>query len=162
MTNEELQIRKDRMRFTKNKASSNLAILAIVFDVLYFVSIYQSDVGSWYYQLLIGASILYNLVFLLAAFLSSEGIKNYDINYAYLLIALGVGQIIRIFILPAKAHAAVVTLQGTETAVMGGGQFAYVVGCLVASAVCCLAAAAIGIQKSKMLSDYLASMKKTA
>lgn len=162
MTNEELQIRKDRMRFTKNTLSSNLAILAIIFDVLYFVSIYQSDVGSWYYQLLIGASILYNLVFLLAAFLSSEGIKNYDIHYAYLLVGLGVGQIIRIFILPMKAHAAVVTLQGAETAVMTNGQFTYVVGCLIASAVCCIVAAVVGMQKSKMLNDYLASMKKTA
>lgn len=162
MTNEELQIRKDRMRFTKNTLSSNLAILAIIFDVLYFVSIYQSDVGSWYYQILIGASILYNLVFLLAAFLSSEGIKNYDVNYAYLLIALGVGQIVRIFILPAKAHAAVVTLQGAETAVMTNGQYTYVVGCLIASAVCCLVAAAVGMQKTKTLNDYLASMKKTA
>lgn len=162
MTNEELLIKKDRMRFTKNKFSSNLAILAIIFDVLYFVSIYQSDVGSWYYQMLIGASILYNLVFLLAAFLSSEGIKNYDITYAYLLIALGVGQIVRIFILPAKAHAAVVTLQGVETAVMTNGQFTYVVACLVISAACCICAAVVGINKSKTLSAYLASMKKTA
>lgn len=162
MTNEELLIKKDRMRFTKNKFSSNLAILAIIFDVLYFVSIYQSDVGSWYYQMLIGASILYNLVFLLAAFLSSEGIKNYDITYAYLLIALGVGQIVRIFILPAKAHAAVVTLQGVETAVMTNGQFTYVVACLVISAACCICAAVVGIHKSKTLSAYVASMKKTA
>ena len=30
-------LKKDRMRFVKNKASSNLAYLAIVFNVLYFV-----------------------------------------------------------------------------------------------------------------------------
>lgn len=163
MTNEELLIRKDRMRYIKNTASSNLAILAILFDVFYFVSIYQSDVGSYYYKIIIGASIIYNLVFLLAAFLSSEGIKNYNVTYSYVLIALGLGQIARIFILPAQAHKATVALQGVETVVMGNGQFTFVVGCLVASAVCCLASAVIGIQKSRTLNEYLASLEaKTA
>ena len=61
----------DRMRFTKNTTSSRLAILAIVFDVLFFISIYKSDVDTYYYTIIIGASIIYNLVFLLAAFLAS-------------------------------------------------------------------------------------------
>ena len=51
-------IKTDRMRYTKNTASSRLALLAIVFDVLYFVSIYQSDVGSYYYSIIIGASVI--------------------------------------------------------------------------------------------------------
>ena len=38
-------IKKDRLRYTKNKLSANLAYLGIVFDVLYFVSIYSSDVS---------------------------------------------------------------------------------------------------------------------
>ena len=63
----EQQISLDRMRYIKNKASSNLAIFAILFDVLYFVNLYKSDVGTYYYSILIGASIIYNLVFLLAA-----------------------------------------------------------------------------------------------
>ena len=37
--NEENTIRLDRMRYTKNTASSRLALLAILFDVLFFVSI---------------------------------------------------------------------------------------------------------------------------
>ena len=70
-------VKRDRMRYTKNTLSSTLALLGIVFDVLYFVSIYQSDVGTYYYNILIGASVLYNLIFMLMAFLSSEGVKNY-------------------------------------------------------------------------------------
>lgn len=159
MTNEEIMIQKDRMRFIKNKLSSNLAILAIVFDVLYFVSIYQSDVGDFYYRIIIGASILYNLMFLLAAFLSSEGIKNYKASYAYLLAALGVGQIVRIFILPAQAHAAEVKKIGQ---VMGDKQYAFVVCCLVASAACCIVSAVVGYTRSRTLKQYLASMEKTA
>ena len=47
---EDRMIRTDRMRFTKNSLSSNLAIAAIIFDVFYFLKIYQSDVGSFYYN----------------------------------------------------------------------------------------------------------------
>ena len=71
----------DRMRYTKNTASSRLALLAIVFDVLFFISLYKSDVDTYYYTILIGASIVYNLIFLLAAFLCSEGVKNYQVSY---------------------------------------------------------------------------------
>jgi len=57
--NDERTTRLDRMRFTKNTLSSNLALLAIIFDVCFFISIYESDVGSWYYTILVGGSILY-------------------------------------------------------------------------------------------------------
>ena len=97
--NEDRAIRLDRMRFIKNTLSSSLALLAILFNVFYFINIYKSDihtnVGNFYYQIRIGASIIYNLIFMLAAFLSSEGIKNYKIQYAYILAALGIGQIAR-------------------------------------------------------------------
>ena len=33
------EIKKDRLRYTKNKLSSSLAIIAIVFDALYFISL---------------------------------------------------------------------------------------------------------------------------
>ena len=93
-------IQLDRMRYTKNTFSSRMVYLAILFDVFYFVSIYESDVGNWYYTWLIGISIVYNLVFMLISFLASEGVKNYKTGYGYLLLGLGVGQIARIFILP--------------------------------------------------------------
>ena len=53
MTAENKQLRLDRMRFIKNKLPANLALLAIVFDVLYFVSVYRSDVRDYYYLSLI-------------------------------------------------------------------------------------------------------------
>ena len=141
MTQEELTIKRDRMRFTKDKMSANLVIMAIVFDCLYFVSIYQTDVGSYYYTWVIGASIIYNLLFLLTAFLASEGVKNRKTGYTGLLIGIGVMQIVRIFYLPAKAHAATVVVSGTELPAMGNGQYFYVVACLAVSAACCIVAA---------------------
>ena len=160
--NDDKLIQLDRMRFAKNTLSANLTYLAILFDVFFFISIYKSDVGSWYYQILIGASVLYNLIFLLAAFLCSEGIKNYKVSYSYLMILLGIIQIARIFILPAKAHAATVTIQEQAVQVMGDGQFFRVSAYLVASGVCLIAAAVIGYSRGKALAEYNASLEAKA
>ncbi|MBQ6347828.1 MAG: hypothetical protein IJI71_09775 [Clostridia bacterium] len=156
--NEEKAIRLDRMRFTKNSLPASLALLAIIFNVLYFANIYESNVGSWYYNILMGASILYNLIFMLAAFLSSEGIKNYKIGYAFLMVALGIGQIIRIFIYPMKAHAATVTIQEQAVTVMETKQFTICVVYLLISAACLLAGAVIGIIRSRALQAHMASL----
>ena len=158
MTTDDRFVKRDRMRYTKNSLSSSLALLAIVFNVLYFVSIYQSDKGKFYYTILIGASVLYNLVFMLMAFLSSEGVKNYKPGYSWLLLALGVGQVARIFILPQQAHEAVVQ----NAPVMGDGQYTYVLGCMIASAACCIVSAVINLIKSRQLAEHIASIEKQA
>ena len=153
--NDDRSVQLDRMRYTKNTASSRLALLAIVFDVLFFISIYKSDVGTYYYTATIGASIIYNLVFLLAAFLCSEGVKRYQTVYSWVMIVLGILQIVRIFIIPADAHR---TLVNGE-AVMGNGQFIFTVICLALSAVCLFAGAVINLKKSRDLSAHLASLQ---
>ena len=156
--NDDKQVRLDRMRYTKNTLASGLALLSILFDVFFFISIYESNVGSWYYNVLMGASILYNLIFLLAAFLSSEGIKNYKISYSYLMIALGIGQIIRIFIYPVRAHAATVTIQEQAVTVMENPQFIRCVLYLVISAACLFVGAFVGMTRSKQLKAHLQSL----
>ena len=161
--NEEEFIRKDRLRFTKNTLASAFAILAIVFDVLYFLNIYKSDVnhnvGNFYYQIRIGASIILNLLFMLAAFLSSEGVKNYKIQYAYVLCGLGMLQLVRIFILPMQAHQAEVTIGGVTSKVMETGQFITVIVYLLLSAAACFAAGFVGIKRSKELQAHMASLE---
>ena len=165
---EKKQIQLDRMRFTKNSLGSTLVYLAILFDVFYFVSVYESDVGNWYYQALIGVSIVYNLVFMLVAFLASEGVKNYKISYAWVLMAAGVGQIARIFILPLMAASAItkrsdpVLKKVVEVAVMDKGQFAWIVVFLCASAACCIAAGVISVIRSRKLAAYNASLTEKA
>lgn len=159
MTEEQI-IQRDRMRFTKNSLSANLTLAAILFNVLYFVKIYQSDVGNYYYNYLIGISVIYNLVFMLAAFLSSEGVKSYKKNYSYLLLLLGAGQIVRIFILPMRARGAVVSTGGAEVAVMGNGQFMWLVVCLVVSAVCLVAAAMVNLSKCAALSEHMKTLEQ--
>lgn len=154
----EQTIRLDRMRFTKNTTSSRLAILAIVFDVLYFVSVYKTNM-NFYYSILMGASILYNLVFMLATFLSSEGVKNYKQGYSFVLCALGIIQIARIFILPMQAHATLETVAGAEMLAMSDGQFVRVIIYLVASAVCLFGAAWVNLTKSRALAAHVASLE---
>ena len=158
MTTDDRFVKRDRMRYTKNSLSSSLALLAIVFNVLYFVSIYQSDKGKFYYTILIGASVLYNLIFMLMAFLSSEGVKNYKPGYSWLLMALGVGQIARIFILPLSAFRAEYVIKKVAYPVMEAGQFTWVIVCLCISAVCCFASAVINLIRSRQLAEHIASL----
>lgn len=154
-------IKRDRLRFTKNKMSANLILLAIVFNALYFVSIYRTDVGSYYYKIFIGASIVYNLVFMLTAFLSSEGVKNYKMGYAYAAIVLGVLQIARIFYLPREAHETLSTVVGMEgEPVMGNEQFTYVSVCLVLSAALLVIAGIVAIMKTTTLRNYQAELDR--
>lgn len=162
MNQEERNIRRDRMRYIKNSLSSTLTYIAILFDVFFFISIYESNAGSWYYNILMGASILYNLIFMLAAFLSSEGIKNYKESYAYAMIVLGAIQIVRIFIYPMSAHSAVYSVGGVDTQVMTDGQFIKVIIYLVASAACLLVGAVVGIIRSRELKAHLASLEVNA
>ena len=158
MTAEERTIQRDRMRFIKNSLSSNLAILGILFNVFYFVSIYKSDVDTWYYNILIGASIVYNLVFMLAVFLASEGVKNYKKNYSYVLAVVGVLQIVRIFIIPMRAHAAEATVNGAAVQVMGDGQFYRVTAYLILSAICLIASAAVNLIRCRELAEHLKTL----
>ena len=147
-------IRLDRMRYTKNVSSSRLCYLAILLDVLFFVSVYKSDVGSWYYQILIGASVVYNLLFMLMAFLASEGVKSYKKQYSFLLYGLGAAQIARIFILPLQAHAAQVKTGGQMVTVMASGQFIRVILYLVLSGAALIVAALINQKKCAALAAH--------
>ena len=135
------QVRLDRMRYIKNTSSSRLCYLAILLDVLYFIS------------------IVYNLLFMLMAFLASEGVKSYQASFSWLLYGLGILQAARIFILPLQARAATVVVGGTETAVMENAQFIRVVIYLAGSAVCLVAAAVINQRKCRALGSHLASLE---
>lgn len=147
-------IKKDRLRYTKNKFSANLTYVGILFNVLYFFSIYQSNVNTYYYNIKMGVSVLLNLVFLLVAFLCSEGVKNYKIGYAYTLLGVGALQLIRILGYPYNAHTTLTKVEAVEVLVMDDKQFVWVVFCLVASAVACVAAGVAGIHKTRVLETY--------
>lgn len=155
-------IKKDRLRYSKNKLSSGLALLAILFNALYFVSIYKTDVGSYYYNYMLGISVIYNLLFMLTAFLSSEGVKSYKLNYSIVLIGLGIGQIVRIFIMPLSAFNAIIKLGDVEESVMGSDQFTWICICLIASAALCIISGIIAFIKTRTLTAYQAELNMKA
>lgn len=156
--NDEQFVRRDRMRFINNSQSASLCYLGILLDVFFFVSIYKSDVGTYYYNILIGASIVYNLCFMLAVFLASEGVKVYQRSSSYLLLVVGVLQIVRVFIIPMRAHSATTVINGEEALVMHDGQFFRVVAYLVISAVCLIAAALINLKKASELEAHMKTL----
>ena len=152
--NEDKLIQRDRMRFVKNSLCANLCYLALLFDVFYFVLLYRSDVGTYYYTIQIGASIVYNLLFLLIVFLCSEGVKNYSKNYSYVLLGAGVMQVVRIFVIPMSAHAATIVEDGAEIAVMQDSQFIRSVIYLAVSAACLIVSAVVNIIRCNMLEAH--------
>ena len=157
--NDERYIERDRLRFIKNSLPANLAIVGILFNVFYFVNIYQSDVGTYYYTITIGASNIYNLLFLLFVFLASEAVKNYQKNYTYFLIAAGAMQFVRITQIPMQARAATTLVNGVETSVMSNGQFMWASGFLAVSGVALIAAAVINFIKCSQLEEHLKTIE---
>ena len=149
-----IDIKKDRLRYTKNSTSSVLAYLAILFNVFYFISIYNIDVGDYYYSITIGASVICSLLFLLFTFLASEGVKNYNLLYSIAFIPLGLFQLLRIAGIPMSARNTVITLFEGDVRVMEDKQFYWLCACLICSALACFAASAIGIYKTRTLREY--------
>ena len=157
--NDDRFIQRDRMRFIRNSTSANLCYLGILFNVFYFVNLYQSDVGTYYYQIFIGASIVYNLLFLLVVFLASEAVKNYVKSYSYLLAAIGAMQVVRVFYIPMNAHAAMTAVNGVDVPVMGDGQFYLLTAFLLISAACLLVSAAVNFKKCQELSEHMKTLE---
>lgn len=163
--NNDSLIKKDRLRYTKNKLSANLTYLAIVFNALYFICLYSSDIkrqyiGGSYYVWMVGISVLYNLIFMLVTFLCSEGVKGYNIKHGYALLVVGMAQIVRIFIWPAALHAEKVATTSGEELVMSDGQFLRCVIYLVLSAAFCVIAGVVAVIKTTVLRNYEAELKR--
>lgn len=154
MTQENLELKLDRMRYTKDTLSANLILVAIVLDALYFVKLYQQDVSTYFYNWEIGVSVIYNLIFMLGAFLASEGVKNRQTNYTALIVVLGIMQFVRIFQIPAKARAAVILIGEVESRVMSDSVYYYLVALLAISGVCMLVSAVTSVYNTTRLNRY--------
>lgn len=152
-------VKLDRMRYVKDQTPSLFAILAIVFDVLYFVLIYKIN-NEYFYNYMIGVSIIINLLFMLFGFWSSIEVKNYHGKFGYFMIALGVVQIIRIFIYPMRAHNATYLLGDGTAPVMNNTQFLLSIIYLCAAAFFMIAGGLMSIRNSRTLQNYLASIEK--
>lgn len=160
-TAEDRQTALDRMRFVKNSTCSNLCYLALLFDVFYFVLLYRQDVANYYYTIEIGASVIYNLLFLLFVFMASEAVKNYKKNYSYVLLGIGVMQIVRIFSIPTKAHNATLIINEVEQAIMNNWTYTKAVAYLAISAAALILSAVINFQRCNALEAHVKSLENS-
>lgn len=97
-------IHSDILRYKTNKLPATLALLAIVFNCLYFCLLYGLGLhSSFFSNWQIGVSVIITLFSLLITFLSSEGIKGYNKKFTIALLILAAVQIIRIFGIPLSA-----------------------------------------------------------
>ena len=148
----------DRLRYTKNSISAVFSYIAIALNALYFISIYSTDVGSYFYNYEIGISVIYNLLFMLFVFLASEGVKSYDYKFSLILILIGALQIVRIFGIPLTAYQTVVQVGMKKVQAMEIGQFIWCIVLLSLSAGMAIAGGIIGLVKTKKLRSYEKSL----
>ncbi len=153
MDNEKVKL--DRMLYVKDKVPSRCAYIGIALDVLYFVLIYQIN-NEYFYTALVGLSVIVNLLFMLFGFLCSEEVKNYHSKYGYLMIFLGIVEIVRIFIYPMTAHSTLASSDGVDltTMVMSDSKFVWCIIFLVGAAVAMIAGGLISIKNTKTLNAY--------
>jgi hypothetical protein len=160
---ESVIINNDIMRYKKNKLASNLALLGVVFAVLYFLVMYGQQVGNGQikavyetgtpvYTALMGASVIINLIVLLMGFYSSEEVKAYNRKFSYVLWGLAVVQIVRIFIYPLTAYNTLITT--TNSYLINEGGLVALILFLVLSAGCFIASGVFGFIRSYHLEKY--------
>ena len=150
-------------RYKRNKLASGLALLGLFINCLYLMLFYGLNYQT-YANPLIGLSVLCNLVVLLVTFLASEGVKVYNKKYCWLLLAVAVVQIVRIFIYPLDIARGGGTLFDPGTNVISVRYFGATLGpaslsailiiYLVLSAGCMLASAVIGYIRAVQLESF--------
>lgn len=133
------------LRYSTNKLSFWLVILAIVFNCLAFLDYYgKKGVTPDIY---LGLDVIINILVLLACFVSAEEVKAYRIKFAYVSFGLAFVQILRIFFIPLM-HA---------KALQGYGSFVYLIVLYVLSAACLVFGGIICIFRSNILNEFLNS-----
>ena len=88
----------ERMQYQPDKLSYLLCTLSIIFNMIYFVSIYTNrDVTP---DVTIGADVLINIIFMMIIFLAGEKLKGYEKKWNIYVILVGIVQISRILFVP--------------------------------------------------------------
>lgn len=155
----------DISRYKKNKLGANLALLGLVFNCLYFMLLYgMKNFKTRFDEMHIGFSVILNLVVLLVAFLSSEGVKGYNKKFSIVLIVLAAFQIFRIFGYPLyglKNNLLNVNYFGLEATTPGVCkiEFTIMLVYLITSAALFVASAVISYIRAVELEKYVAKVE---
>lgn len=101
----------ERMQYQVDKRSYWLCMLSIIFNMVYFVSLYTNKAVAP--DLTLGADVIINIVFMLIVFLSSEKLKAYQMKWNIYVLLIGAVQILRVFFVP-QHYKEIEMLTGTE------------------------------------------------
>lgn len=91
-------MKTELMRYRNDSLSYYLNLLGLCFNALFFMLLYSAKNirANDMYGKFIGFDILFNIVYLLVAFLTAEKSKAYTLNWCWVSLALGVLQIPRL------------------------------------------------------------------
>ncbi len=166
MNNEELNeieevedvkdIKNDILRYTTNKLSFLLCILAIVFSVANFLIIYKTNSAATNTDQIanfkLGLDLLINVILIIVFFLLAEKTKAYKKNASYVCFGLAGVQVLRIFFLPLSYYLAYVDTGVYGITLVG---FIWCIVLLLCSAASLVGAALINLKKYNTLQDHL-------
>lgn len=147
-------MKAELMRYRNDSRSYALVLLGLALDAVYLMLLYSTRgiVASDKFGFPLGIDILFNIVFLLAAFLTAEKIKTYTLNWCWVSLALGVLQIPRIFF--------PIAFKGAGQLV--GGRFAFALILILGSAALLIGGCVLSFINSRKLNAYLKQINERA
>ncbi len=140
-------MKAELMRYRNEKLAYYLCLFGLVFDVCYLIGLYSASgvTAKDSFGKVIGIDILFNIMFMLIAFLTAEKIKTYTLNWCFVALGLGVLQLPRI-LLPIKLF---------QAAQLGTASFVLLVIFLLLSAASLIASCVLSFINSHKLDNYL-------
>lgn len=149
-------IKNDILRYTTNKLSYWLCILAIVFNVANFLICYKINSAAAatdkIANFLLGLDLLVNVILIIVFFLLAEKTKAYKKEASYVCIGLAVVEVARIFIIPLSYYLAYVETGSYGLDLIG---FIWCIVLLILAAASLVGAALINLKKYNTLQDHL-------
>ena len=97
----------EKKKYKNDTFAYIFVLLGIVFNCFAFIKLYEQN-SQFFYDYRMAFSVLFNLIFMLAVFLTAENVKKYHRSYAIVAVVIGVLQFVRIFAYVKDAYDAVV------------------------------------------------------
>jgi hypothetical protein len=131
------QLKKaEKMLFIQNKLGYTFVLLYLVFNTAYTIKILNSMTPNRF----IAIEVMLNIVLSLLAFLAAVKIKNYLVQWAYVIVGLGVFEFVRILLIPNS---------------ISGSNLRYLIVTLALAGVFALIGSYITIQKNKLRNQVI-------
>ncbi len=151
---ENKNLHAEMMRYRNNKFGFWMCILAVTLQCFSFMFIYHClQLSKFVISANTGIDILVNIVFLLFVFLASEKLKAYDVKWGYIVIGIGLVNLIRIYTYLFSPYS------GENLINVIPAHFFWIsFACYILVAICLTAGGVVTILRGKELNAYLATL----